>query len=37
MCNVHGYTPYFYIPLPPDFRETDTEKFRKELDVCVHV
>ncbi|PRP82977.1 DNA polymerase delta catalytic subunit-like [Planoprotostelium fungivorum] len=30
-CNIHGYTPYFYIPAPSGFSENDCEPFRKML------
>ncbi len=32
-CNVHGFSPYFYIPAPPGFKESDCELFRHTLAV----
>ena len=28
LCNVHGFLPYFYIPAPPNFQQSDCSLFR---------
>lgn len=32
-CHVHGFQPYFYASLPPNFTPDDVESFRKALNV----
>lgn len=36
-CNVHGFTPYFFIPAPPNFGPSDIETFRTALNVTQRV
>ena len=33
-CNVHGFTPYFFISVPESFRNDQVEVIRAALDVC---
>jgi hypothetical protein len=33
LCNVHGFTPYFFVPAPPNFQRSDCETFRAALNV----
>lgn len=30
-CKIHGFTPYFYIPAPPEFKENDVDLFKIAL------
>jgi DNA polymerase delta subunit 1 len=32
LCHVHGFLPYFFVPAPMHFRESDLASFRSELD-----
>ena len=31
--NVHGFTPYFYVIAPKDFKQSDCSYFRSSLNV----
>ncbi|XP_072033784.1 DNA polymerase delta catalytic subunit-like [Amphiura filiformis] len=35
LCHVHGFTPYFYVPAPHDFKQEHCEKFRDGLNKLV--
>ena len=30
---IHGVIPYFYVEAPPNFKESDCENFRMQLNV----
>ncbi|KAJ5068595.1 DNA polymerase delta catalytic subunit [Anaeramoeba ignava] len=32
LMHVHGFTPYFYVPAPPGFKQEDCESFKKALE-----
>lgn len=34
-AHIHGFTPYFFCSLPPNFDANDIEQFRRELDTQV--
>ncbi len=35
-CNIHGFTPYFYVQAPEDFKENHCEMFRQTLNVSTN-
>ncbi|KAG8176686.1 hypothetical protein JTE90_018415, partial [Oedothorax gibbosus] len=35
LCHVHGFLPYFYIPAPENFQQSDCAKFREILNSAV--
>lgn len=35
LCNVHGFLPYYYIPAPSNFQQSDCSLFRVSIYVCL--
>ena len=35
LCHIHGFTPYLYVPAPPDFKDEHCVNFRDSLNKAV--